>query len=102
MIEETMKAVLTINELWRLARTELHNLLNRITNELPTFRDGSPERENAISCRRNQVRAGAATGKSRSAGYRESVKLTPTMRIGRERSAVGVWRSLRSSSFIHT
>ncbi len=45
--------VLTINELWRLTRIELSNLVTRITNELPTFADGSPERANALTSLRN-------------------------------------------------
>ena len=36
--------VLTINELMRLTRTELCGLAGRITAELPTFPEGSPER----------------------------------------------------------
>ena len=48
-----MKVVLTINELWRLTRTELLGLVNRITSELPTFPEGSPERANAITSLRN-------------------------------------------------
>lgn len=45
--------VLTINELWRLTRTELSNLAHRIRNELPTLPDGSPERANALTSLRN-------------------------------------------------
>jgi hypothetical protein len=51
-MEETMRA-LTTNELWRLTRIELSNLATRITNELPTFPDGSPERANAFTTLRN-------------------------------------------------
>ncbi len=35
--------VLTINELMRLTRSELCGLAARITAELPTFREGSPQ-----------------------------------------------------------
>jgi hypothetical protein len=42
-MEETMR-VLTINELMRLTRTELCGLAARITAELPTLREGSPQR----------------------------------------------------------
>jgi hypothetical protein len=52
MMEETMR-VLTINELLRLTRVELCNLAQRITNELPTFPDHSPERANALTSLRN-------------------------------------------------
>jgi hypothetical protein len=52
MMEETMR-VLTINELWRLMRTELFDLVNRITNELREFPEGSPERANALVSLRN-------------------------------------------------
>ena len=45
--------VLTINELLRLTRTELCGLVQRITNELPKFPDGSPERANALTSLRN-------------------------------------------------
>jgi hypothetical protein len=51
-MEETMR-VLTINELWRLTRIELLDLVNRITNELRTFPEGSPERANAFTTLRN-------------------------------------------------
>jgi hypothetical protein len=51
-MEETMR-VLTINELWRLTRIELSDLVNRITNELPKFPDSSPERANALTSLRN-------------------------------------------------
>jgi hypothetical protein len=51
-MEETMR-VLTINELWRLTRTELSNLVTRITNELPTLPGGSPERASALTSLRN-------------------------------------------------
>jgi hypothetical protein len=53
MMEETMKAVLTINELMRLTRTELCDLARQITNELPKFPAGSPERGNALTSLRN-------------------------------------------------
>jgi hypothetical protein len=53
MMEETMKVVLTIDELMRLTRIELCKLAQRITNELPTFPDGSPERANAFISLRN-------------------------------------------------
>jgi hypothetical protein len=52
-MEETMKAVLTISELMRLTRIELCNLAQRITNELPQFAEGSPERANALTNLRN-------------------------------------------------
>lgn len=45
--------VLTINELWGLTRIELSNLARRITNELPQFAEGSPERDNALTSLRN-------------------------------------------------
>ena len=45
--------VLTINELWRLTRVELSDLLARIANELPKFPDSSPERANALTSLRN-------------------------------------------------
>ena len=48
-----MKMVLTINELMRLTRIELCALLTRITNELPNFPEGSPERDNALTTLRN-------------------------------------------------
>ena len=48
-----MKTVLTINELWRLTRVQLFNLVQRITNELPHFAEGSPERSNALASLRN-------------------------------------------------
>jgi hypothetical protein len=51
-MEETMR-VLTINELWRLTRIELCDLVNRITIELPKFPDSSPERSNALTSLRN-------------------------------------------------
>jgi hypothetical protein len=52
MMEETMR-VLTIAELMHLTRIELFDLVNRITNELPTFPEGSPERANALITLRN-------------------------------------------------
>jgi hypothetical protein len=51
-MEETMR-VLTINELWRLTRIELCDLVNRITNELPKFPEGAPERAAAFASLRN-------------------------------------------------
>ena len=45
--------VLTINELMRLTRTELCGLFTQIANELATFPEGSPERDNALSNLRN-------------------------------------------------
>ena len=45
--------VLTINELLRLTRIELCDLVNRITTELPKFPDNSPERANALTSLRN-------------------------------------------------
>jgi hypothetical protein len=43
MMEEKMR-VLTINELWRLTRTELSALAQRIANRLASYPEGSPER----------------------------------------------------------
>ena len=40
--------VLTINELMRMTRTELFNLAARIAAELPTYREGSPQRTTAM------------------------------------------------------
>ena len=40
--------VLTLTELMRLTRTELCVLLAQITNDLPTFPEGSIERANAF------------------------------------------------------
>jgi hypothetical protein len=51
-MEETMR-VLTLTELMRLTRTELCGLAARITAELPTFPEGSPERDNALTNLRN-------------------------------------------------
>jgi len=45
--------VLTLTELMRLTRTELTGLLQRVTNELPDFPEGSAERHNAIMTLRN-------------------------------------------------
>jgi hypothetical protein len=45
--------VLTINELWRLTRIELSDLVVKITTELPKFPDNSPERANALTSLRN-------------------------------------------------
>lgn len=44
---------LTINELWRLSRIELTNIVHQITSELPTFPDGSSQRANALITLRN-------------------------------------------------
>jgi hypothetical protein len=52
MMEETMR-LLTINELMRLTRIELCDLVNRITTELPKFPEGSLERANALVSLRN-------------------------------------------------
>jgi hypothetical protein len=52
MMEETMR-VLTINELMRLTRIELCDLLAKITAALPTFREGSPQRTTAYINLRN-------------------------------------------------
>ena len=53
--------VLTINELLRLTRIELCDLAQRITNELPTFPEGSPERaQRAHQPAQHPLRAGAA------------------------------------------
>jgi hypothetical protein len=51
-MEETMR-VLTINELMRLTRTELCGLAARITAELATFHEGSPQRTAACITLRN-------------------------------------------------
>jgi hypothetical protein len=51
-MEEIMR-VLTINELLRLTRIELCDLAQRITNELPKFPEGSPERADALTSLRN-------------------------------------------------
>jgi hypothetical protein len=51
-MEETMR-VLTINELMRLTRIELCDLLARITNMRPDFPEGSAEREAAQINMRN-------------------------------------------------
>ena len=45
--------VLTINELMRLTRIELCDLLTRITTALPDLPEGSPERANALMTLRN-------------------------------------------------
>jgi hypothetical protein len=45
--------VLTINELLRLTRIELGDLVHQITAELPKFQDHSPERANALTSLRN-------------------------------------------------
>jgi hypothetical protein len=52
MMEEKM-GVLTLTELMRLTRTELCGLFTQITNELPAFPEGSPERDNALTNLRN-------------------------------------------------
>jgi hypothetical protein len=51
-MEETMR-VLTLTELLRLTRTELCGLFTQITNEMLTFPEGSPERDNALTNLRN-------------------------------------------------
>jgi hypothetical protein len=51
-MEETMQ-VLTINELMRLTRIELCGLYTQIINELATFPEGSPDRDNALTNLRN-------------------------------------------------
>ena len=51
--------VLTLTELMRLTRIELCALLTRITNELPDYPEGSPERDNALTNLRN-IRAALA------------------------------------------
>jgi hypothetical protein len=51
-MEETMR-VLTINELWRLTRIELFDLVNRITTELRECPEDSPERADALVSLRN-------------------------------------------------
>ncbi len=45
--------VLTIIELMRLTRIELTDLLARITNAFPDLPEGSPERQSAVTNRRN-------------------------------------------------
>ena len=45
--------VLTLTELMRLTRIELCGLFTQITNELGTFPEGSPERDNALTTLRN-------------------------------------------------
>jgi hypothetical protein len=52
-MEEEMQTVLTINELMLLTRIELCDLARRITNELPKFAAGSPERITALTNLRN-------------------------------------------------
>jgi hypothetical protein len=52
MMEETMR-VLTINELWRLTRTELSRLAQRIATKLATYPEGSPARTAALVSLRN-------------------------------------------------
>jgi hypothetical protein len=52
MMEETMR-VLTIDELMLLTRIELCDLINRITIELPKYREGSPERAAGFASLRN-------------------------------------------------
>jgi hypothetical protein len=51
-MEETMR-VLTIEELMRLTRIELTDLLVRIRGALPDYPEGSVERENALTILRN-------------------------------------------------
>jgi hypothetical protein len=43
----------SINELMRLTRSELCDLAQRSTAELPTFPEGSPEQCNALTTLRN-------------------------------------------------
>ena len=45
--------VLTLTELMRLTRIELAGLLHRVTNALPDYPEGSPERQNALINLRN-------------------------------------------------
>jgi hypothetical protein len=45
--------VLAPTELIRMTRTELYDLLTRITNAFPDFPEGSPERHNAVTNLRN-------------------------------------------------
>ena len=45
--------VLTLTELMRLTRIELCALFTQITNELPTFPEGPPDRDNALTILRN-------------------------------------------------
>jgi hypothetical protein len=51
-MEETMRE-LTINELMLLTRTQLCDLVNRITIELPKYPEGLPERSAAFASLRN-------------------------------------------------
>ncbi|MHB0790080.1 hypothetical protein [Bradyrhizobium sp. 5.13L] len=51
-MEEKMQ-VLTQTELMRLTRIELYALAARITTELATLPDGSPERETVLTTLRN-------------------------------------------------
>jgi hypothetical protein len=44
---------LTLTELMRLTRIELCNLLTQVTNDLASFPEGSPERDNALTNLRN-------------------------------------------------
>jgi hypothetical protein len=48
-MEEKMKAALTINELMRFTRSEVCHLAARITAELPSFPEESPERGNVLT-----------------------------------------------------
>jgi hypothetical protein len=54
-MEEIMR-VLTLNELMRLTRMELCDLMVQITNALRTYPEGSVERQNAITNLRNIAR----------------------------------------------
>ena len=48
-----MRVLAVRNELWRLTRIELSDLVNRITIELPKLPDSSAERANALTSLRN-------------------------------------------------
>jgi hypothetical protein len=54
-MEEIMR-VLTLNELMRLSRMELCDLLVQMTNVLRTYPEGSVEHQSAITNLRNIVR----------------------------------------------
>jgi hypothetical protein len=62
-MEETMR-VLTINELMRLTRIELCDLVQQITSELPKYPEGSPERADALTSLQNIRYAFARRGYS--------------------------------------
>jgi hypothetical protein len=51
-MEETMR-LLTIPELMLLTRVQLLDHMARITNALPGLREGSPERDDALTSLRN-------------------------------------------------